>query len=163
MAEIPVIAFAGYSGSGKTTLIEKLLGIFSRRGISTAVIKHDAHGLKFDTEGKDSDRFMQAGAGCSLVNGPGQTAVFISRPLSLEESVALIRDVDLIIIEGYKNCGYPQIGICRRDNGKGFTAELSRFRAIACDEAPENSPVPVFSLNDSEGIADLIIRDIIRP
>ena len=82
-----VLGFAGYSGSGKTTLIERLVPLLEEKGIRTAVIKHDAHGLRFDTEGKDSQRFSAAGAACSLVNGPEQSAIFLRKPLTLEESV----------------------------------------------------------------------------
>ena len=57
---VSVLGFAGYSGSGKTTLIEKLIPLLEQKGIRTAVIKHDAHGLRFDTEGKDSRRFAAA-------------------------------------------------------------------------------------------------------
>ena len=72
---VSVLGFAGYSGSGKTTLIERLVPLLEEKGIRTAVIKHDAHGLRFDTEGKDSQRFSAAGTACSLVNGPEQSAV----------------------------------------------------------------------------------------
>ena len=56
MHKTHVLGFAGYSGSGKTTLIEKLIPQLEKMGIRTAVIKHDAHGLRFDAEGKDSQR-----------------------------------------------------------------------------------------------------------
>ena len=157
-AEIPVLAFAGFSGSGKTTLIEKLIPLLRERGISAAVIKHDAHGLTFDTAGKDSSRFSEAGAAASLVNGPDRTALFLSRALTLEGSVALLQHcgADLILIEGYKRCSYPQIGLSRRANGKGFPAEPSHFIALATDEPMEDSPVPAFALDDAEGIAGFI-------
>ena len=58
----PVIGFAAFSGTGKTTLIEKLIPALVSRGLKVAVVKHDAHGLKFDHEGKDSARFSDAGA-----------------------------------------------------------------------------------------------------
>lgn len=158
MDRIPVIGFAGYSGSGKTTLLEKLIPLLREKGIRTAVIKHDAHGLTFGDEGKDSRRFYHAGADISLVTGPAQTAVFYHRPLSLEEAVAGIRDVDLILIEGYKHCNYPQIGISRRANGKGLTAEPEHFLALVTDEPPVAPPVPVFGLNEVEALAAFLLR-----
>ena len=100
---VSILGFAGYSGSGKTTLIKKLIPLLEQKGIRTAVIKHDAHGLRFDTEGKDSQRFSAAGTACSLVNGPSESAIFLGKPLTLEESVraaALLSDAQLILIEG---------------------------------------------------------------
>ncbi len=79
----PVLGFAGWSGSGKTTLIERLLPALKERGLLTAVIKHDAHGLKLypdadprqetleDVAGTDSWRFRRAGADAVILSGPG--------------------------------------------------------------------------------------------
>ncbi len=49
----PVLGFAGWSGSGKTTLIERLLPALKERGLLTAVIKHDVHGLKRNSGNAD--------------------------------------------------------------------------------------------------------------
>ncbi len=162
METIPVIGFAGYSGSGKTTLLEKLIPLLLEQGVRTAVIKHDAHGLTFGDEGKDSRRFYNAGADVSLVTGPAQTAVFYHRPLSLEEAVSGIRDVDLILIEGYKHCIYPQIGISRRANGKGFTAEPGHFLALVTDEPPVNPPVPVFGPDAVDELAAFLLQSVLH-
>ncbi len=159
MEGIPVVCFAGWSGSGKTTLIEKLIPALSDRGLRVAVVKHDAHGLFFDGAGKDSRRFSDAGAVCSVVNGPGETAVFLRRPLGLEQTLSLIRDVDLILVEGYKDCAYTQLGLCRGENGKGFTAPFSRFAALITDASVPDAPAPVFGPDDIEGIAAFLVRN----
>lgn len=153
---IPVIGFAAFSGTGKTTLVEKIIEILSRRGIKVAAVKHDAHGLKFDHEGKDSARFSKAGAVYSVVSSQENAAVFIAKPLEPEEAYAYAKDADIIIVEGYKNAGFSQIGLCRAATGKGFTSELSRFEAIVTDIPQENSPVPVFAFDEYEKIADFI-------
>lgn len=162
MSHICVLGFAGYSGSGKTTLIEKLIPALEKRGIRTAVIKHDAHGLRFDTEGKDSARFSSAGAVCSLVNGPEQSAIFLQRALSLEKSLkalAVLSEADLILIEGYKNNEYPQIGVMRKENGKGFTNEPDRFEALVTDDGSVKARVPIFDPDDVEGLVSFIIQN----
>lgn len=180
MEGIPVIGFAGFSGSGKTTLIEKLIPVLSDVGLHTAIIKHDAHGLAFDREGKDSWRFYQAGAKYSVVSGPGQTALFLRQEPSLTELLAMIRDVDLILIEGYKNHGFTQFGLCRRENGKGFPAGISRYAALITDlekeeleeleereslekdgrEVVDLEKIPIFSLDDPEGVAAFIVKNL---
>ena len=152
---VSVLGFAGYSGSGKTTLIERLVPLLEEKGIRTAVIKHDAHGLRFDTEGKDSQRFSAAGAACSLVNGPEQSAIFLRKPLTLEESVlaaALLSGAELILIEGYKHNSYSQIGVMRRETGKGFPHAAERFAALVTDDETVAAAVPVFHPDDTEGI-----------
>ena len=159
---VSVLGFAGYSGSGKTTLIERLVPLLEEKGIRTAVIKHDAHGLRFDTEGKDSQRFSAAGAACSLVNGPEQSAVFLRKPLTLEESVlaaALLSGAELILIEGYKHNSYSQIGVMRRETGKGFPHAAERFAALVTDDETVAAAVPVFHPDDTEGIAAFILEN----
>ena len=67
----PILSVAApASGTGKTTLIEKLIPLLARRGVRTAVIKSDSHGFNLDTEGKDTARFMTAGAEAVAVSSP---------------------------------------------------------------------------------------------
>ena len=56
-----IFGFAGYSGSGKTTLIEKLIPLFTARGLKVSLIKHAHHTFDVDTPGKDSYRHRHAG------------------------------------------------------------------------------------------------------
>ena len=165
---IPVLGFAAYSGTGKTTLIEKIIPRLKEEGLTLAVIKHDAHGLKFDKEGKDSWRFSHAGADYSIVNGPEQSAIFVSRALSLEEAIGRIADVDLILIEGYKTGSFDKVGISRKETGKDLPDAPGSFRAIVTDDPAylnrkegEDLP-PVFALDDAKGVADWILDTYIR-
>ena len=160
---VSVLGFSGFSGSGKTTLIEKLIPLLEEAGVRTAVIKHDAHGLRFDTEGKDSRRFAAAGTACSLVNGPSESAIFLRKPLTLEKSVcaaALLSDAKLILIEGYKHNSYARVGIMRRETGKGFPDAAERFAALVTDDETVTDAVPVFHPDDAEGLAGFILENL---
>ncbi|HNG79352.1 MAG TPA: molybdopterin-guanine dinucleotide biosynthesis protein B, partial [Burkholderiaceae bacterium] len=57
-----VFGMAGWSGSGKTTLVERLIPVFTARGLRVSVIKHAHHGFDLDRPGKDSWRHREAGA-----------------------------------------------------------------------------------------------------
>jgi molybdopterin-guanine dinucleotide biosynthesis protein len=71
---IPTLGIAGFSDSGKTTLICGLIKVLKEKGIRTAVIKHDVHGISEDDGNKDTGRFRQAGAcGVILCHGRGGT------------------------------------------------------------------------------------------
>ena len=154
---IPVIGFAAFSGTGKTTLVEKVIEILVKRGLKVAAVKHDAHGLKFDHEGKDSARFSKAGALYSIVSSGENAAVFLNRPLEPEDAFYYAPDADIIIVEGYKYADFSQIGLCRAATGKGFTADLSRFEAVVTDVPVENADIPVFAFDEYEKIADFIV------
>ena len=155
MTNIPVVAFAAYSGTGKTTLIEKLILELKARGLRLAVIKHDGHKFEIDHEGKDSWRFAQAGADITMISSAEKTAYIEKGDLSLEQLLGMVHGVDLILVEGYKNKDLPQIGIARKETGKGFTADISRFIALVTDLDVETD-IPCFGLEDISPIADFI-------
>ncbi|MEI6148578.1 MAG: molybdopterin-guanine dinucleotide biosynthesis protein B [bacterium] len=101
---IPVFGICGYSGAGKTTLIEELVRRLSRQGLRVGVIKHDAHGLDIDREGKDTDRFFKAGADV-LIRGPAEAFFRAHRrdDMPLENVLRVLGPhVDLILVEGHK-------------------------------------------------------------
>ena len=157
MTNIPVIAFAAWSGTGKTTLIEKLIRELKSRGLRLAVIKHDGHKFEIDHEGKDSWRFAQAGAEITMISSAEKTAYIEQGDLSLEQLLGMVHNVDLILVEGYKNKDLPQIGIARAETGKGFTAEPEHFIALVSDMELETD-IPCFGLNDINAIADFILE-----
>lgn len=157
MSGIPVIAFAAYSGTGKTTVIEKIVRELKSRGLHLAVIKHDGHRFEIDHEGKDSWRFSHAGADITIISSAEKTAYIEQRELSLQQLIDMVHDVDLILVEGYKNENLPQIGIARKATGKGFTADLSRFIALVTDMDDIDTTQPCFGLEDIQEITDFIM------
>lgn len=150
MGQIPVFGFSAFSGTGKTTLIEKLVGRLKEKGLRVAVIKHDGHEFDIDHSGKDSWRFTRAGADISLITSASRTAFVERRGSSLLQAVSLIRDVDLILVEGWKLEDFPQIGLCRRSTGKGFPKAVEEYTAVVTDR--ENIPpgIPKFSFDEIE-------------
>lgn len=158
MNSIPTIGFAAFSGTGKTTLIERLVRILKAQGYRVAVIKHDAHRFEIDKEGKDSWRFAQAGADMTLISSGEKTAIVEQRPRSFEENLSMIHDVDLILVEGYKQERLPKIGISRKATGKGFPHPITEYIAVVTDDETISPEVPVFGLDDPEAIAAFLLR-----
>ncbi|MBO5994430.1 MAG: molybdopterin-guanine dinucleotide biosynthesis protein B [Firmicutes bacterium] len=146
-----IIGISGWSGAGKTTLIERLIPVLHEKGIRTAVIKHDVHGIDEDDRGKDSARFRDAGARQCVLCGPEGP--------SFDEALEAIEDVDLVLVEGFKDVNITQIGIARKESGKGFAAPLSRYIALVTDLDVE-APVIKFGTDNIEDIADYIISVI---
>lgn len=160
MAEIAVLGFAAYSGTGKTTLIEKIVLNLKAKGVRVAVVKHDAHGIEIDKEGKDSWRFTQAGADMSIVSSRKKTACIEQRELSFEEVLSYVHDVDLILVEGYKKERLTQIGISRQATGKDFPETLDRYIAVVTDRENVESSVPKFGFEDIDEITEFIMKNM---
>ena len=157
-----IIKFIGFSGSGKTTLIEKIVKKLSNDGVRVATIKHDVHGLDIDKEGKDSYRYSKAGAQVSVVSSPEMAVFKIHKQLSLDDMIANVNDVDLIIVEGYSSDGeYPTISVARKETGKGIKGELDSIIAVVSDYSESELKElgyngKMFNLDDIESIIDFI-------
>ena len=157
MEQIPVIGFAAWSGTGKTTLIEKILRELKSQGYRVAVLKHDAHKFEIDREGKDSWRFTNAGADMMLISSGTKTAIVEQRPRSFEENLSMIHDVDIILVEGYKQEAVPRIGISRKATGQGLPHPVETYAAVVTDdESIGSASVPVFGLEDTARITEFI-------
>ncbi len=153
MEGIPMLGFAGWSGSGKTTLLEKLIPALKSRELRIGVIKHH-HGPRPTEEmpGKDTVRFSAAGAE-EVVLATGERSLW-------EAGQEISAAVDLILVEGYKSETISQIGLCRRDSGKSFTGELSRFMAVVTDATvPEDIKIPCFHPENVQGIVEFIMEN----
>ena len=106
-----VFAVCGFKDSGKTTLIEAVIPLLRDRGLSVAVVKHDAHGVQFDRPGKDSDRFFRAGADV-VVRGANESAArwHPEGAPDLGETLARLgASHDLVLVEGHKQTSLPKL------------------------------------------------------
>ena len=157
MREIPIIGFAAWSGTGKTTLIEKLIPVLKRRGLRLGVVKHDGHRFDMDRPGKDSWRYTQAGAEVSLISSREQTALVERRELGLEQVLSRVQDVDLILVEGWKDGPFPKIGLSRAATGKGLPGPAEHYMAVVTDEEFP-FPCPRFGFDDIEELGDFIMK-----
>lgn len=154
----PLLSIVGRSGSGKTTLLEKLIPELKRRGYRVAVVKHHPHvGAAFDLPGKDTWRLAQAGADQVLLSAPDQMLHrrSLTAELPLEELIASIEDVDLIITEGYKHGPAPKIEVNRRAHAAELVLPPEALLAVASDQRFD-LPLPQFDLDDVSSLADLI-------
>ena len=153
------IAFTGPSNSGKTTLIEKI----AKRLISSykiAIIKNDpSDKAKFDTPGKDSYKFFNTGAEV-VVTSPTRTTYFSHRQKSLDEIVNMIKDFDILFVEGLKYLPLPRIGVFRGEVDESY---FRYVKAVAVDGSVDKSKIPsnieILDLNNIDEIIDWVLKN----
>jgi len=157
---IPVLSLVGRSNSGKTTLLEKIISELCRRGVSVVAVKHDAHEFQIDHPGKDSWRLHQAGARTTLISSRSQLAMVqrVDSEWSLPRLVSRLGlQADIILTEGYRRAAQPRIEVLRAARSTELLSDPSLLVAVATD-LPLELAVPVHTLDDVDGLCDLIQR-----
>ncbi len=157
MPSPPVVSIVGKSNVGKTTLVEKLVAELKRRGYRVGTIKHDVHGFELDKPGKDSWRHAQAGSDCVVIASPAKVAMIwrVEEEMGIDEILAMLPDVDIVLTEGYKRGNKPKIEVSRREAGPELLCSAEELIAIATDQ-PHDSPVPQFGIDDAAGIVNYL-------
>lgn len=162
----PVLGFAAFSGTGKTTLLTRIIPILRNQGLLIGVIKHSHHDFEIDQPGKDSFRIRAAGATPVMLVSPYRRAVITEfnppSEINLQEQLDAFpcRELDLILIEGFRDETYPKIELHRAVLGKPLLyPNDSHIIAIASDE-PLSTPatLPCLDLNNADAIAHFIIH-----
>ena len=156
---IPIVSIVGKSDSGKTTLIEKLIPELNQRGYRIATVKHDVHGFEVDREGKDSWRHRKAGSHSTVISSPQQLALIrdMNHDASLEEiRDRFIRDVDIIVTEGYKKDSAPKVEVFRKEVHQEPLCTGDDNLVAFVSNRHFDLGVPCLDLNDSKGLADLL-------
>jgi len=156
-----IFGLAGWSGSGKTTLLAALIPELVRRGVTVSTVKHAHHAFDIDQPGKDSWRHRQAGATEVMVASARRFALMhelrdAPEP-SLDQLIARMAPVDLLLVEGFKRGVHPKLEVHRPAIGKPFLyPEDPHIVAIASDEMV-SVPLPLLPLNNASAVADFIL------
>jgi molybdopterin-guanine dinucleotide biosynthesis protein B len=153
----------GWKNSGKTSLMERLVAEISRRGLSVSTVKHVHHSVDLDQPGKDTFRHRVAGAREVVLASADRLAILVEHrgpEPELPAVLARLAPVDLVLVEGYKRDAHPKLEVWRSETGHPLIQPGDPLvRAVATD-AVLTLPVPVLDLNDTNGIADFILREV---
>jgi molybdopterin-guanine dinucleotide biosynthesis protein MobB len=169
MLNIPILGFAAYSGTGKTTLLLKLLPLLKAKGLRIAMLKHTHHDFDIDKPGKDSYRLREAGAEQMLVASSQRFALMVETGNYDEPCLAELlpkldqKNLDLILVEGFKHEKIPKIELHRPSLGKDFLFTNDKdIIAIASDESLLQVKIPVLNLHNPQQIVDFIMLNILN-
>jgi molybdopterin-guanine dinucleotide biosynthesis protein MobB len=162
---VRVFGITGWKNSGKTGLMERLVAEITARGFSVSTVKHAHHSFDVDHEGKDSHRHRVAGAREVLLSSRNRWALMAelrgADEPELQDLLAKLSPVDLVLVEGYKREAHPKIEAHRGATGQPLIAPGDdTIIAIASDEALAQVQVPVFELDDTKALADFVLRQV---
>ena len=166
-AGCPILGIVAFSGTGKTTLLKQLIPILKAHGLHLALIKHTHHQFDIDIPGKDSYELRHAGAEQVMVASRRRWALMVETPNQVDDPRldSLIqhldsRELNLIMVEGFKHTAIPKIELHRPALKKPLLfPEDPHIIAIASD-APltQQTGLPQLALNNPESIADFVME-----
>ena len=158
-----IFGIVGWKNSGKTTLVERLIVALLNKGITVSTIKHSHHNFQIDKKGKDSFRHREAGASETILASDIEWVKFSNNvpkiPGDLGFFLNQLGNVDLVIVEGYKNGLHKKIEVFDGKLGKQpiFLGD-DTICAVAYAGQILNTRLPVFERNEIEVIAEFIIK-----
>lgn len=159
-----IYGVVGWKNAGKTGLMERLVTEITSRGISVSTVKHAHHSFDVDQPGKDSFRHREAGATEVLLASANRFALMhelrgAAEP-TLEQLLARLSPVDLVLVEGYKRDLHSKVEAYRAETQNPLiAAEDPTVKAVASDTVMDLDR-PVFDLDDTISIADFILSEV---
>jgi molybdopterin-guanine dinucleotide biosynthesis protein MobB len=162
----PILGFAAFSGTGKTTLLLKLIPILKASKLRIAVIKHAHHKFDVDKPGKDSYELRKAGATPMLISSSRRIVIMIDKEEEQEPDLNDLlsyinpENVDLVLIEGFKQWPFAKIELHRPATGKPLLfPDDKHIIAIAHDGTLNTqTDIPVMDINNSAQIAEFVLQ-----
>ncbi len=104
-----ILQVTGFKNSGKTTTVNRMVGYLKSKGHTVAVIKHH-HLDSVHDDTTDTGKFIKSGADVTVLNTPGTVMTVENKVPDLGSQIEQLSGrVDFILIEGYKDEGYPKI------------------------------------------------------
>ncbi|MFO1047216.1 MAG: molybdopterin-guanine dinucleotide biosynthesis protein B [Geminicoccaceae bacterium] len=158
-----VFGVVGWKNNGKTTLVERLVAHLTAEGMRVSTVKHAHHEVDLDQPGKDTWRHREAGAEEVVLATARRWAVIhelrgAAEP-SLDELLARMTPVDLVLVEGFKRFPHPKLEVHRRERGTPLlAAEDPSIVGVASDEPLPAIALPQFQLDDIAAIARFVVE-----
>ena len=157
-----VFGVVGWKNNGKTTLVERLVANLTAAGYRVSTVKHAHHEVDLDQPGKDTWRHREAGAREVVLATARRWAVIHelrgeAEP-ALDELLARMTPVDLVLVEGFKRFPHPKLEVHRRERGTPLVArDDPSVVAVATHELLPGLHVPQFGLDDVAGVARFVL------
>lgn len=152
-----IIGISGYSGCGKTTLLKKIIQLMVSQNIKVGSLKHAHHDIELDIPGKDSYELRKAGAQQTIIACDKRYALIEetpNNPIDLKTLINHFSDVDIILVEGFKDEQIPKI-MCHR-NTIAKPLFIDDFTIAVASDEQLNTSVPVLDINEPEQIVNFI-------
>lgn len=157
---IPVVLVIGKQNVGKTTLLKRIIPRLKKKGYRVGTIKYNIPRFEMDYEGKDTYAYYQAGADVVSISSPKKFAIIKRvrrRSPSIQDIVAHnYRDVDVVLVEGYKKWRYPYVEIYNNLMRVRPAGDAGNNHIRISSETRAASSMPNFKKTDVDNVVKFI-------
>ena len=157
--EVTIISIVGKQNAGKTTLIKDLIPKLKEQGHRVGTLKYNIRKFDIDHEGKDTYKYSNSGADSVAISTQSEFVVMkkIANPLMLHEIIeAHFNDVDVVLVEGYREDDYPRIRIV--DSQDTRTVKIDSKNELLLIK--ENLKTRCFSIEDINNALNFIEKSL---
>jgi molybdopterin-guanine dinucleotide biosynthesis protein B len=128
-----IFSIVGWSGSGKTMLIIRLIENFAAQGRQVVAVKSTHADYSVQPEGKDTARFLRAGAREAYLLAGGEL-LRMTRSDSPDDLLAdldaRLRPDDVVLLEGLTRPGVPVIEVAAPQRENGLKTDPAALAAV---------------------------------
>ena len=157
--EVTIISIVGKQNAGKTTLIKDLIPKLKEQGHRVGTLKYNIRKFDIDHEGKDTYKYSNSGADSVAISTQSEFVVMkkIANPLMLHEIIeAHFNDVDVVLVEGYREDDYPRIRIIDSQDTNTVKTDPEN-ELLLVNEKSENR---CFSIEDINRVINFIEKSL---
>jgi molybdopterin-guanine dinucleotide biosynthesis protein B len=157
--DVTIISIVGKQNAGKTTLIKDLIPKLKEQGYRVGTLKYNIRKFDIDHEGKDTYRYYHSGADSVAISSQNEFVVMKKtvNPLTLHEIIeAHFNDVDVVLVEGYREDDYPRIRIVVPQDTKTVITDSQNELLLV----KENLVNRCFSIEDINKALDFIEKSL---
>lgn len=157
--DVTIISIAGKQNAGKTTLIKGLIPKLKEQGYRVGTLKYNIRKFDIDHEGKDTYKYSNSGADSVAISTQSEFVVMkkIANPLMLHEIIeAHFNDVDVVLVEGYREDDYPRIRIIDSQDTNTVKTDPEN-ELLLVNEKSENR---CFSIEDINRVINFIEKSL---
>ena len=157
-----IVGIVGWKNSGKTTVASKIINKLYSKNFRVASIKHAHHEFDIDYENTDSFKHRAAGSSQVIVSSSKRwvkiSELNNSKEKTLDELINQLSEVDIVVVEGFKNEKHPKIEIIKNDNNNYLFSKIKNVKAIITNYKLETN-LKIFKNDEIDDIVDFILKE----
>ena len=158
-----VIGIVGWKDVGKTYLVTEIIKLLVAKNYRVGSIKHAHDDFDIDKPGTDSFKHRESGSSQVIISSSKRWAKINenidNREKSLKELIEEFENIDIVIVEGFKNETHPKIEIIVNDV-ETSNRKIKNVIAIVSDEMLKSN-TPIFKKNEIKSLVEFIIKEIL--